>query len=591
MPPLYRILGQIGEGQFGQVYCAIDRQTGAMFALKNLDQRRFPTHQFLKELSYLVALTHPNIVTWQGIGYYGRGRYLVMDYCEGGTLRDLLEAQGRLSLKQTLKLITDILLGLSHAHTRQIIHCDIKPENILLTLDSTGWTAKISDFGIARMAETTLPDKKRGGYTGSPAYMAPERFYGKYFYSSDLYAVGVLLYELLAGERPFSGFPAQLMAAHLSQPVSIPETIPLLLHPIIETALRKLPQRRFKDAPEMLQALESATQELTASDSDFYFFLPANSQSSSPKWTIEKSLKLPHSTQQIVIEGSSMYWSMDNYFCCQIYENRKLIQDWKTPLDGKVTKFLIGTAANLVLTTSSEADLSHNCFYAFAPLSPTYGDSICSLPAYHLLSDIDANGQWMATISALRPDSDKGIFQIFHLPNFRGMSPSFISPLPQQLIILDQRHGLAIYTQECDPKTTFKLFNRRGNIVEGYPLSISLKLIIRSLSHPYQLLGIERSNPFLAALIKLKPLKITRIPLDFIPDQIVAQKWGYLLANSQGKVLSLDSRGELLYSIDTGQEITAIAAFSEAKLIVGTPNHLHLINVENYRKHRFSDSY
>jgi serine/threonine-protein kinase len=185
MPPLYRILGQIGEGQFGQVYCAIDRQTGAMFALKNLDQRRFPTHQFLKELSYLVALTHPNIVTWQGIGYYGRGRYLVMDYCEGGTLRDLLEAQGRLSLKQTLKLITDILLGLSHAHTRQIIHCDIKPENILLTLDSTGWTAKISDFGIARMAETTLPDKKRGGYTGSPAYMAPERFYGKYFYSSE----------------------------------------------------------------------------------------------------------------------------------------------------------------------------------------------------------------------------------------------------------------------------------------------------------------------------------------------------------------------------------------------------------------------
>ena len=70
----YRILGQIGEGQFGQVYCAIDRQTGAMFALKNLDQRRFPTHQFLKELSYLVALVHPNIVTWQGIGYYGRGR-------------------------------------------------------------------------------------------------------------------------------------------------------------------------------------------------------------------------------------------------------------------------------------------------------------------------------------------------------------------------------------------------------------------------------------------------------------------------------------------------------------------------------------
>ena len=203
----YRILGLIGQGQFGRVYCALHRQSGRIYGLKDLEHKVFPTNKFLRELAYLVTLRHPNIVTCYAVEYHARGRYLVMDYCEGGTLRDLMDNEGEVSLLQKLTLITDILAGLEHAHKSQIIHCDIKPENILLKVTATGWEAKISDFGIAQLTAVTGNPNFGKGYTGSPAYMAPERFYGKFSIASDLYAVGILLYELMVGDRPFSGLP------------------------------------------------------------------------------------------------------------------------------------------------------------------------------------------------------------------------------------------------------------------------------------------------------------------------------------------------------------------------------------------------
>ena len=255
----YRLLGLIGQGQFGRVYCASHRKTGRLVALKELDKHRFPTHKFLRELRFLLSLQHVNIVTCHALEHTPIGRYLVMDYCEAGTLRGLIEEDIRLHPVQGLKLIVDLLLGLDHAHSRGIVHCDIKPENILLVVQAHGWTARVSDFGIARLHQES--DGDGSGNTGSPAYMAPERFYGQYAATSDLYAVGIILFELLAGYRPFSGLPAAMMSAHLNQPVNIPDTIPTALQAVIRTALQKLPARRFQSAAQMLAAVQMAAKE------------------------------------------------------------------------------------------------------------------------------------------------------------------------------------------------------------------------------------------------------------------------------------------------------------------------------------------
>ncbi len=159
----------------------------------------------------------------------------------------------------SLKLVIDILAGLDHIHSRKIIHRDIKPENILLSQDTTGWIARVSDFGMSRFNHQLCADKL-DDCAGSPAYMAPERFYGQYSPASDFYAVGVLLFELVMGLRPFSGLPGELLKAHTNQAVVIPETVPFLLRSTITKAMQKLPSHRFESATEMLNSVQLAAQ-------------------------------------------------------------------------------------------------------------------------------------------------------------------------------------------------------------------------------------------------------------------------------------------------------------------------------------------
>lgn len=256
----YRIIKLVGQGQYGRVFCAIDKQSGKLVALKELDKNRFPTNKFLRELYFLSSLRHPNIIAFQGLEHTQTRRYIVTDFCEGGTLRSLMQSEEPLSLVHGLKLIADILAGLDHAHKRGVVHCDLKPENILLSLDSTGWIARISDFGVAKVSQELSTDQQQGVCTGSPAYMAPERFYGNYSPVSDLYAIGVMVFELAVGYRPFSGLPGELMSAHINQPVEIPNTVSYLLRAVISTAMQKLPNRRFPSAIEMLKSVQLATE-------------------------------------------------------------------------------------------------------------------------------------------------------------------------------------------------------------------------------------------------------------------------------------------------------------------------------------------
>ncbi|MEN9222606.1 MAG: serine/threonine-protein kinase [Thermostichus sp. BF3_bins_97] len=263
----YQLLGLAGQGQYGRVFCARPRQGGELVALKELQAQRFPTHNLLRELRYLLSLNHPNITRCYALEHAREGRYLVLEYCEGGTLRDLINQveQGLwLPVKQVLGFADQILAGLAHAHQQGVIHCDVKPENILLKPTPQGWQLKLTDFGIARHPE---PISGEITATGSPAYMAPERFYGHFSAASDLYAVGIILVELLTGQRPFSGSPSQLMHAHLNQRFVCPMEIPTPLQALLELALRKLPPRRFRTASQMRSALAVFAQEWQEPDS------------------------------------------------------------------------------------------------------------------------------------------------------------------------------------------------------------------------------------------------------------------------------------------------------------------------------------
>lgn len=253
----YRIIKLVGQGQYGRVFCAVDK-SGKLVALKELDRNRFPTNKFLRELYFLSSLQHPNLINFLGLEHTKTGRYIVTDFCEGGTLRNLMQSEA-LCLVHGLKLIADVLAGLDYAHKRGIVHCDLKPENILLSMNSTDWIARISDFGVAKIINEST-DMQQGVCTGSPAYMAPERFYGNYSPASDLYAIGVIIFELAVGYRPFSGLPGELMSAHLNQPLEIPNTVSYLLRSVISTAMQKLPNHRFASAAKMLKLLELATE-------------------------------------------------------------------------------------------------------------------------------------------------------------------------------------------------------------------------------------------------------------------------------------------------------------------------------------------
>lgn len=258
--PDYRLLGLVGQGQFAQVYCAIHRRTGKLVAIK---QTRHASEQASQEPFVLHGLDHPNVMGCQAIRQVDDGYQFVLDYCEGGTLRSHLDTAGPLPLSEAKSLLRDILEGLAYIHHHQIIHGDLKPENILLTHAPAGTipvgkvlTARIGDLGSARFVE--LPNRSCREI-GSPTYAAPERFDGRSSFSSDLYAVGVMLYELLLGNRPFSGTPEALCHAHQTQPIPLPDTLSQPAMQLLLTALQKQPQKRFPSASAMLAAIQQVS--------------------------------------------------------------------------------------------------------------------------------------------------------------------------------------------------------------------------------------------------------------------------------------------------------------------------------------------
>ncbi|MBI4870383.1 MAG: serine/threonine protein kinase, partial [Candidatus Riflebacteria bacterium] len=206
--PGYRILAQLGAGSSGTVYRALQSDLGRQVALKILAPGLFDAEEtrarFLREARLQARLAHGNLVALFDAGIVGEQAYLATEYVDGGTLRRLLGRPAALPLQHALRLAQEIAAGLTHAHEAGIVHRDLKPENVLLT---AGGTAKVADFGLARSMEGNQTLKTAADrIMGTPGYLAPEVLCGATATcAADLYALGVILFEMFAGRKPLVG--------------------------------------------------------------------------------------------------------------------------------------------------------------------------------------------------------------------------------------------------------------------------------------------------------------------------------------------------------------------------------------------------
>ena len=258
----YLIEGLIGVGGMANVYRGRDTQTGRAVAVKVLKEELMDNEElvrrFKNESKAISILDHPNIVKVYDVSVSDKMQYIVMEYVDGITLKEYLKQRGgALTWKETVHFATQILAALEHAHSKGIIHRDVKPQNIMLLADGS---IKMMDFGIARFSRAqsqTVSDKA----IGSVHYISPEQAKGdKTDARTDIYSVGVMMYEMLSGQLPFDGNGAVSIAimqiSEKPRPLAeIAPNIPEGLRQITEKAMNKDPNERFQSAREMLDAI------------------------------------------------------------------------------------------------------------------------------------------------------------------------------------------------------------------------------------------------------------------------------------------------------------------------------------------------
>lgn len=259
----YEITELIGVGGMADVYKAVDVMENRTVAVKILKPEFSQNEEFLRrfrnESKAIAVLSHPNIVKIYDVGFSDEIQFIVMEYIDGITLKEFIEQQGVLRWKDALHFVTQILRALQHAHDKGIVHRDIKPQNIMLFPDGT---IKVMDFGIARFSRIdgkTLSDKT----IGSVHYISPEQARGDMTDErSDIYSVGVMLYEMLTGRKPFDGEnPVAIALKHMQEdpvpPREIMPSIPEALEEIVMHAMERDPARRYQSAAEMIKDIDT----------------------------------------------------------------------------------------------------------------------------------------------------------------------------------------------------------------------------------------------------------------------------------------------------------------------------------------------
>jgi serine/threonine protein kinase len=254
----YQLIEQIGAGGMAVIYKAQDLELARLVAVKVLRPSLISDPEFLmrfrREARAAANLSHPNIVTVHDVGQDGRTHYMVMEYAPGQDLKKLIQARGPLDVDTALAITIEICKGVGYAHRAGLVHCDIKPQNVLITNDKR---VKVTDFGIARALSAEQTQEAGNVVWGSPHYFSPEQAAGEPpTPASDVYSIGIMLFELLTARLPFSGKDyRELALAHLRQPPpsirDVDPSLPSELDGIIRKVLSKEPSARYRAADQL----------------------------------------------------------------------------------------------------------------------------------------------------------------------------------------------------------------------------------------------------------------------------------------------------------------------------------------------------
>lgn len=310
----YQVRSRIARGGMATVYLATDLRLERRVAVKVMhshlaDDSNFKT-RFVQEARSTARLAHPNVVSVFDQGQDDDMAYLVMEYLPGITLRDLLRDYGRLTPEQTVDIMNSVLSGLAAAHRAGIVHRDLKPENVLLADDGR---IKIGDFGLARAASKATGTGQ--ALLGTIAYLSPELVTrGVADARSDIYAIGIMMYEMLTGEQPFQGEqPMQIAYQHANDSVPRPSLknplVPPQLDDLVLWATARGPEQRPKDAAALLEGLQSAEHAVHGDDHDATVVIapPGEAAGATSMTALFTGLAVPGSTsaQTQLLDGTT----------------------------------------------------------------------------------------------------------------------------------------------------------------------------------------------------------------------------------------------------------------------------------------------
>ncbi len=258
----YKILASLGSGGFGAVYLAQDTWIDKKVAIKVPHRQSVDFGELLHEPRLLASLAHPNIVSVITAEKIENTFFIVMEYVQGETLENIIAREGALDMRRALDLICQICNGLDYAHTQGVIHRDLRPANMLV---SESGMLKVADFGTSRFLELTA---KGTTVIGSPPYMAPEQFQGKAIFASDVYSLGVSMYQMLTGTLPYDvPLPKdldRLMRGDLIKPPHERNArIPRAVSTVVMRAMSPRTQDRYQRAGEVLEDLLAARSRTT----------------------------------------------------------------------------------------------------------------------------------------------------------------------------------------------------------------------------------------------------------------------------------------------------------------------------------------
>lgn len=257
----YKILAPLGSGGFGAVYLARDTWIDKDVALKVPHKQNLNFSELLREPRLLAALNHPNIVSITTAEKQENVFFIVMEYVKGNTLDDVIAERGALAIDLALDYAVQIGQAVDHAHRQGVVHRDLRPPNVLVSADGV---LKVADFGTSRFLEIAAHSTT---VIGSPAYMAPEQFDGKAVFASDLYSLGVTMYQMLTGALPYDA-PApsdldRLRSGELVTPPNLTRpSIPKRLNDIVMNAMAADLTIRYRKASDLLDDLKISTNSL-----------------------------------------------------------------------------------------------------------------------------------------------------------------------------------------------------------------------------------------------------------------------------------------------------------------------------------------